>query len=251
MTTHGHDAAIHELAPTGLLRAGIAIGPAASASWATRDPATGEPRGVAVELAVALARDADRPLGLVAFTSSGHVTDALGGERIDVGFLPVDDERKTRVAFGPDYALGVSTYLVPPGSAIASAAEVDRPGVRVVGVEDTATIRAARRSLRRAQVRGTRSADELLRLLLAGEADAVALGSDSLLELADRVPGSRLLEDHFWETGTAVAIPRNRPAALMFVTDFIERAKADGTVQAAFDAAGLRGAKLAPQGSWS
>jgi polar amino acid transport system substrate-binding protein len=204
MATNERDAAVRELAPAGRLRAGLAIGPAASASWSTRDPSTGEPRGVAVELAVALARDAARPPDLVPFASSGEVTDALTEERIDVGFVPIDAARKARVACSPDYALGISTYLVPPGSTIASAADVDRPDVRVIGMEDTATICAARRSLTRTPVRGTRSADEVLRLLRADEVDAVVLGLDSLLDLADQFPGAHVLDRHFWATGTAM-----------------------------------------------
>jgi polar amino acid transport system substrate-binding protein len=243
--------AIAELAPWGTLRAGVAVGPMASASWAVPDPSSGTPRGVAVDLAVALARDAGRPLDLAGFASSGEVTDALAEARIDVGFIPVDDERRERVAFGPDYALGISTYLIAPASAIADGGQVDRPDVRVVGVEDTATIRAARLTLTRTGVRGTRGAEEILALLRAGEVDVVALGLDALLDLADRIPGSRVLDGHFWSTGTAVAVPRGRPAALAFVTASIESCKADGSVQTAFDAAGLRGARLAPPGSFS
>ena len=39
-----------DIAPTGALRVAVAVGPAASAFWTTRDPSTGEPRGVTVEL---------------------------------------------------------------------------------------------------------------------------------------------------------------------------------------------------------
>src|SRR4051812_34968204 len=38
-------ATLKELAPTGTLRVGVAVGPAASPLWATKDPSTGKPRG--------------------------------------------------------------------------------------------------------------------------------------------------------------------------------------------------------------
>ena len=44
------DQAIKELAPTGKLRVGVAVGPAASALWCVRDPATGKARGVPVDV---------------------------------------------------------------------------------------------------------------------------------------------------------------------------------------------------------
>jgi hypothetical protein len=53
-----------DIAPTGLLRVAVAVGPAASAFWATRDPATGKPRGVTVGLAKAAAGKLGVPLHL-------------------------------------------------------------------------------------------------------------------------------------------------------------------------------------------
>jgi polar amino acid transport system substrate-binding protein len=245
------EAAIRELTPTGVLRVGVAVGPAASPGWAVADPATGEPRGVAVDLGRALAERAGVSCEVVRFASSGEVTVALAAEAIDVAFMPVDEERRRTVAFGPNYALGTSSYLVPPGSPITSIDEVDRAGTRIGGVEATTTIRAARRSLSRADVIGTTGADELLTQLRAGELDAVALGRDPLHELAPLVPGSRILDGHFWAAGTAIAVPRGRPAALGYASGFIEGAKADGTVRAAFDRAGLTRTPVAPPGSVS
>ncbi len=238
--------AARELAPTGVLRVGVAVGPAASAGWAVADPETGEPRGVAVDLGGDLARRAGVPLALTAFASSGEATEALAAGSIDVAFLPVDDERQKVVAFGPSYALGTSTYLVPADSPVSSLDEVDRVGTRVGGVEATTTIRAARRALAKASVIGTTGAEELLALLLAGEIDAVALGRDSLQEWTTLVPGSRILDGRFWSTGTAIAVPKDRPAALAFASAFIEDAKAHGTVRAAFDRSGLTSATVAP-----
>ena len=243
--------AVHQLAPTGTLRVGVAVGPVASPGWAVANPETGEPRGVAVDLGRALAERAGVPLEIVRFASSGEVTDALAAAAVDVAFMPVDDDRKEVVAFGPNYALGTSTYLVLTGSAISSLEEVDRPGVRVGGVEATTTIRAARRSLSHATVTATTGADELVALLRVGELDAVALGRDSLQELSVLVPGSRIHDGHFWAAGPAIAVPKGRPAALAFASTFIEDAKADGSVQAAFDRAGLTGATVAPPGATS
>jgi polar amino acid transport system substrate-binding protein len=63
-----------------------------------------------------------------------------------------------------------------------------------------------------------------------------------------RLLGARILEGRFHATGTAVAVPPGRPAALALVSDWMERAKADGTVRRALDANGIRG-PVAPAGS--
>ena len=60
------------------------------------------------------------------------------------------------------------------------------------------------------------------------------------------MPGARILPSHFWASTVAPAVRRNRPNALAYVADFIEAAKADGTVRRALDAAGLKDAEIAP-----
>jgi polar amino acid transport system substrate-binding protein len=50
----------------------------------------------------------------------------------------------------------------------------------------------------------------------------------------------------FQTTVVAIATQKDRPAALAFIKDFVERAKSDGTVWRAFDEAGLGGLPIAP-----
>lgn len=245
------DAVLRELAPTGTLRVAVPVGPAASAMWTTRDPATGKPRGVPVDLGAALAAKLGVPMQLVEHASSGEIIEAADGGSWDVSFTPVDADRKLKVDFGPNYSLGESTYMVAPGSAIKTLAEVDRPGVRVVGVENTATIRTARRTLKNTTAVGAKGLDEAVAMIRDGRADALALGRDSLATLAATMPGARVLDGYFHATGTAILVPKGRPAALAYVTDFIEAAKADGTVRRAFDAHGMADAEVAPAGSRS
>jgi len=139
---NGETVAMKELTPTGKLRAGIVYAPALSVFFAVRD-ADGWPRGVTVDLADELARQLGVAADFMVAPNSGLVTDALESGAVDVAFMPVDDERKMRVAFGPNYCLIESTYMVTGASGITTLAEVDRPNVRVVGIANTTTIRAA------------------------------------------------------------------------------------------------------------
>ena len=241
-------AARRELLSGGTLRVGIGVGPAATAFWATKDPVSGKPRGVAVDLGAILAQRLGTPVVYVVYANSGELTEASGKGEWDIAFLPVDAERIKKVDFGPNYYLFVSTYLVAPGSSIGSLAEVDRPGVRVAGVENTTTIRSARRALKNALVTGVGSGDELFDLLRQGRADAVAMGREGLESLAAKLPGARVLDGHFHAASVAPAVPKERPAALAYVSSFIEEAKANGTVRQILDRHGIKGA-VAPQGS--
>ncbi|HEY9360681.1 MAG TPA: transporter substrate-binding domain-containing protein, partial [Xanthobacteraceae bacterium] len=139
--------AVKELIPTGKLRAGVVFAPAASAFFVVKD-ANGEPHGVTVDLAGELAKKLGVPVEFMLAANSGLVTDATESGAIDVGFMPMDEERKKRVDFGPAYFMIESTYLATAASGIKTVAEVDRPDVRVVGIANTTTIRAAARSLK-------------------------------------------------------------------------------------------------------
>lgn len=239
------------LAPSGELRVAIAVGSTKSAVWTARNPDTGEPEGVTVDLARAIARRLGASLVLVEFASSGAIVASANTGQWDLTFVPVDEERKLSVLFGPDFYRGESTYLVPSGSPIQSIEEVDQDGMRVVGVENTATIRSARRTLARASVLGVAGIDDALALFEGGQADALALGTESLRGLLPRFPGARILDGHFHAAGTAIAVPLGHEEALAAATLLIEELKTNGSVNRAFDTHGMPTATVPPQGAYS
>ena len=108
------DAVMKELAPAGKLRVGIAVGPNPGAGNVAIDAATGKPRGIAADLGAELAQKLRVPVEFVPFPNSGALTDAAGGGTWDVAFIPVDEERKKKVDFGPAHIILQSTFLVPP-----------------------------------------------------------------------------------------------------------------------------------------
>jgi polar amino acid transport system substrate-binding protein len=55
-----------------------------------------------------------------------------------------------------------------------------------------------------------------------------------------------VLDGAFQTTGGGIAVQKDQAAALGLVKDFVERAKSDGTVRRAFDAAGLNALPIAP-----
>jgi polar amino acid transport system substrate-binding protein len=234
-----------ETSPTGKLRVGVVSAPAQSAFFVVQD-AGGEPRGVTVDLGKELARQLGVPVEFFVVSSSGELVDALSSAALDVAFMPIDAERRERVDFGPTYFVIESTYLVRAGSNIQSLSDVDQPNVRVVGIANTATIRAAGRSLKNTAIVAVKSVAEATEMLRANTADAFALTHDALPALAAQLSGSRILDGNFLQTGIAIAVPKNRPNALAYATAFMEDAKASGMVRRAFDDAGLRELVVAP-----
>jgi polar amino acid transport system substrate-binding protein len=234
-----------ELIPTGTLRVGVAFAPSPSPLFVVKD-ADGAPRGVTVDLANALANELGVPIELMVAPNTGELVDALEAGTIDVSFMPVDDERKKRIEFGPVYFLVESTYMVMDKSGIRTVGEVDRSNVRVVGIANTTTIRAASRTLKNTTVKAAQSIGEAIEMMSGGKADAFALSRDSLPPFVAKLPGSRIVDGGFQLTGIAIAVPKGRPEALANVTAFLEKAKNSGVVRRAFNAAGLSHLMVAP-----
>jgi polar amino acid transport system substrate-binding protein len=239
-------APIREIAPTGTLRVAIGIGPAASAFWATRDPASGKARGVTVDLAKAGAENLRVPLQLVEYQNSGEITAAASKDAWDISFMPGDAEREKFVDVGPAYVIYESAYLVRAGSDIRSVADVDRAGIRVGGVEGTSTSRTVARALKHATLTLYGKPDAAVELLGQGKLDALAMGRESLLEFSRKMPGTRLLDEVIQSTGVVIVVPKNRPATRAWAARFIEDAKKNGTVRRALDGAGFINAAVAP-----
>lgn len=248
MTKTNRNAVLAELAPQGVIRAGVVEAPHGGVFFIVRDTDTGLPKGVTVDLAAGLAQSIGVPVEYRIFPNSGECTDAVEAGEIDVAFMPVDEERRKRIAFGPAYYLLGSTYMVSAASGIQTIAEVDRPEIRVVGIANTTTIRASGRTLTQTAPTAARSVEEAIALFRDGLADALALSHESLTPLLPRFPGARVLEGAFQETSISIAVQKGRSAALSCVTEFMEHAKASGMVRSAFDRLGLQAEEVAPPG---
>ena len=238
--------ALKELAPTGKLRLAIAVSPSPSAQFAIQDGNTY--RGVAVTLGRALAAKLGVPLEIIPHQASGEIQNSAAGNRWDVAFLPVDDERKKFVDFGNAYHLLQSTFLVRPGAKIQSVKDADAKGVGLGGVANTATFRAAKKATANAAHIEFTSVDAAVAAMREGKIEAIALSRESLAGLVDKIPGSRILDDAFLNSSTAVCVPKGKPAALAYVSEFIEEAKASGLVRKALDEMGLKSSQVAPAG---
>jgi polar amino acid transport system substrate-binding protein len=228
-----------DLSPTGKLRVGVVFAPTMSTFFVVKD-ADGRPRGVTVDLGAMLAQKLNLPVEFVLYPNSGQATDAVESGAVDVSFMPVDEERRKRIAFGPDYVRAESTYMVTAASGAKTVADVDKAGMRVIGIANTTTIRAAGRTLKNTTISPVTSVDDAMKAMKDGTADAFALGRDTLPAYVKQVPGSRITDGQFQQMGVAIAVQQGKPDALAAVTVFMNEAKRNGTVRAALDKGGFQ-----------
>ena len=232
-----------DLAPTGKLRAGINYG---NFILATKDRVTGESRGVAVDLLQELGRRLGVPVEIVAYDSVAVMGDAAPTGVWDIAFLGSDPAREALMSFTAAYLEIDATYLVPGASTLRTAAEVDRAGVRVAAPARANYELFLRRTLTHAELVPTQGADAAFNLLATGKADALAGLVQGLLGLADKLPGSRILDGRFMGVQQSIAVPRGRDAGLAYLRGVVEEAKASGLVARAIEKTGARGVSVAP-----
>ena len=233
-----------DLAPTGTLRAGINYG---NFILATREPGTGEPRGVAIELTRELARRLGVPVTLIDYDSVATMVDAAKTGAWDIAFLGIDPARAGDIGFTAAYLQIEATYLVPAGSRLRTIADVDDAGVRVAAPGRANYELYLSRSLQRARLVRAQTADAAFALLAAGEVEALAGLRQALIGLAPKLLGSRLLDGYFMAVQQAVGVPRGRAAGLAYLREFVEDAKASGLVTRAIERTGARGVSVAPR----
>ncbi|WP_249119511.1 transporter substrate-binding domain-containing protein [Bradyrhizobium sp. AUGA SZCCT0158] len=239
------DALKDEIAPTGKLRVAIAISPAGGAFWSTKTESGYA--GVPVDLGKAMAAQLGVPVEYVVHQNSGQIVDAASKGTWDVTFLPKDPEREGKMSFGPIYEVADATYIVKPGSTVTNFATLDQPGVKIAAVNNTTTMRGAMAHLKNAKVTGYQTFDEIAGLLAKGEIDAFALSRETLNAMAKKIQGTRVLDETFKQTVTAVAVPLNHPQAHAFAVKFLTESISNGTLRKAYDNNGLKDSPIRTQ----
>ena len=233
-----------ELAPSGKLRAAINFG---NPVLAQKDPTTGEPRGVSVDLARELSRRLGVPVELVTFDAAGKVFDALKMGAWDIAFLAIDPERAAEIAFTAPYVVIEGTYLVPADSPLRTVEDVDRDGVRVAVGNKSAYDLYLTRTLKRAQLVRVPTSPSAIDVFLKDKLEAVAGVKQPLLQFAKTNPNVRVMDGRFMAIEQAIGMPKGRDAGARYLRAFVEEMKVSGFVARGLERSGQGDATVAPK----
>ena len=234
-----------ELASTGVLRAGINV---QNFLLVTGKTETGEPAGVAPDMAAELARRLGVPVKLVPFKSPGELADAAEAGTWDIGLIGAEPQRAEKIAFSPAYVEIEATYLVPAGSPLQSIADVDRAGVRIAVMGRAAYGLWLERNIKNAELVRSDSLASAAALFVRDKLEALAGLRPALISDAAKVPGGRILDGRFMTVQQAIGTQRKNSAAAAFLRDFVEEVKASGFVASLVEKHKVRGLSVAPPG---
>ena len=130
---------------------------------------------------------------------------------------------------------------------MATAADVDKVGVRIGVLEKSGADVYLSRTLKNAVIVRVLNATDLYALLGAGKADVIAATKTALFTESEKQPGSRVLDGRILTEPIGMGVPKGRDAAAAaYVGKFVEAAKSEGLIQSAIERAGLRGVVVAP-----
>ena len=215
-------AAARDLASDGALRFAVMY---SNPVLAAGTPATGDLRGIAVDMGQALGRYVNLPTQIIGFATRKEL---LAGQW-DVAVAAYDAHRPGFSCSAP-FLETHGTYLVPPGSSIKAVEEVDRPDVVIsVSAESALELHLAR-TIRQARLAPIPGAPAAADLFMAGNADVLAGMRQQLLRVAAQFPGSRILDGHFMAIRHALSMRSERKAGFERLCEFVEHAKASGLV---------------------
>jgi polar amino acid transport system substrate-binding protein len=218
---------VAELAPTGTLRAAINMG---NFLLVTGKTDSGDPSGVAPDMAAEIAKRLGVPVRYVPYERPSTLADAAGTNAWDIGLIGAEPQRAAKIAFTDAYCEIEATYLVHPGSPFKSVADVDRAGVRISVRRGAAYCLWLERNIKHATVLSFEAADAPLNQFIAEKLDALAALKPGLLEDVKKVPGGTILPGHFMTVQQAIGTGKPNTTGAKFLQEFVTDAKKSGLV---------------------
>lgn len=229
---------VAQLAPTGVLRAGINM---SNFLLVVDKTASGDPIGTSPSLAKAIADTLGVPLKLVPFDTPSEVAAAAGKNIWDIGNIGAEPQRAAVMDFTAAYVEIQATYLVPPGSPIQSVDEVDRPGNRISVSKGSAYGLYLENNIKQAQLLAVEGGDAAFDAFVNDKLEAYASLRPRLVTEVEKMPGSRILDGQFSAVQQAVGVNKGNDAAYAWVKDFVETAKSNGMVAGFIEKHGVQG----------
>lgn len=232
------DSARQALAPHGSLRVGVYPG---SPTSSVTSPRTGQPAGIAYELGPLMAQQLGVPVQIVRYKRVAEIVDALKAGQVDMTFTNASASRAREVDFTAPLVQLELGLLVPPGSSLRGLADADRVGVRIGVTQGSSSQAALGARLQQAQLVPAAALEQAQQMLRSGQIEAFATNKGILFEMAEQLPGHRVLDERWGLENLAIAVPKGREAGREFLQRFAQEVQRTGHIQAMAERAGLRG----------
>lgn len=229
---------LDQLAPTGVLRAGINM---SNFLLVSGDASDGTLSGLSPDMAKALANKLGVDLELVPYKNPGDVADAACRNEWDIANIAAEAERAKIIRFSTAYCEIQATYLLPASSPIRSIADVDKAGVRIAVKERAAYDLWLTENLKHATLVRSASMEASFEDFKQNSLDVLAGLRPRLLTDTEKLPGSWLMEDSFTAVQQSIGCQPGNAEAAEFVQEFVKESIASGYVASLIEQHGVVG----------
>ena len=227
-----------ELAPSGILRAGVNLG---NILLVTDTAENGDPIGVSPDMSAEIARRLGVGVSYETFPSPGAVADAGKQGGWDICLIADEPKRAESIAFTAAYVEIDATYLVPDRSRFQTVEEVDSAGTRIAVSDRAAYDLYLSRSLQQATLHRAEGLPGAFELFKSGDFDALAGLRPALLENASTVLGARVLDGCYTTIQQALGTKLENTAGAAYLQSFVEEVTSNGFVADLLDRHGVTG----------
>jgi polar amino acid transport system substrate-binding protein len=240
----GQTAISSEIAPTGKLRVAMNSGTPVLLMRTSDGKITG---GVALEVGKVIADKIGVPFELVPYPDSSRYIQSFGKGEWDIGFGARTPLVAEKADFIVDVLLNDFLFVAAPGREFADAVQVDRPGVKIGVGQDSSSDQFLSRTLKSAELVRRSGVDQSIEAMRSGQVDVWAASASNVEQLANRLPGAKIVPGTFTIDRTMVILPKGRSSAAQAkVVEIVDEAKKTGVVQKALEKTGVRGVRAAP-----
>ena len=228
-----------KLAPSGHLRVGVYAG---SPTSQVTDPATRQNHGVTYDLGKAFAARLNVPVEYISFPRVADVIDAIKDGKVDFTVTNATPVRAKDVNFSQTLLMVELGYLVPANSPITQPEQIDGPGIRIGVSKGGTSERVLAEKFKNAKIIATESVPDATNALRNGVFDVYATNKAILFQIAQSLPGARVLDGNWGAEHMAIAVPKGREAAQALLDSFVREVQSSGQLLEIETVAGLKGA---------
>ena len=232
------DVVKHQLAPTGILRAGINLSNFLLVSGTAAD---GSPQGISPDIANLVASTLGLSCELVCFDRPGKLADAVNQDIWDIGNIAFEAERAQTLDFSHPYVVIEANFLVRHDDDFWTNDDIDRAAAKIAVSERSAYDLWLTDHFSQAQIIRASSIQAAHDLFFEKKVDVLASLKPKLLEDMANHSGLRIIDPSFTGIKQSIGLAKGKAESIAFINTLIAQSIKNGWIAAQLELHGMTG----------
>ncbi|MFL2841874.1 MAG: transporter substrate-binding domain-containing protein [Candidatus Puniceispirillaceae bacterium] len=232
------DVVKHQLAPKGILRAGINLSNFLLVSSTAAD---GSPQGISPDIANLVASTLGLSCELVCFDRPGKLADAVNQDIWDIGNIAFEAERAQTLDFSHPYVVIEANFLVRHDDDFWTNDDIDRAAAKIAVSERSAYDLWLTDHFSQAQIIRASSIQAAHDLFFEKKVDVLASLKPKLLRDMANHSGLRMIDPPFTAVKQSIGLAKGKADSIAFLNALIAQSIKNGWIAAQLELHGMTG----------